>query len=716
MVTSVSFGFLNFFLKLIEFNIVPHTIYVPLFIMGVPQFFRWLSSKYNQAIFNAGRFEYISQYNDFSERTIQSKPNGIHHLYLDLNCLIHPTTHKTIQRFILGLSSKEISSIKHHWNDLSTHLSTDQKDFEYWNNIHVLPHSFRLRLEDEICQQVITDVQDIISLVQPKNDVGIFIDGIPPYAKMVQQRFRRFEGGQSRYRQILEFNNNIKQSVEFEDLFKKQDTSFFWDTVAISPGTTFMDKLSKYIHQAFKHKPYIISDTTENGEGEHKIFHILKEQYATTIQQQKRSTDKICIYGLDADLIMCGFTYYPMDIYLLREDVFHNNKNKETHCKKWGDDDQPDYTEEFIYLSIPILADNLIKEVHVSRNNEKIPFHIRKNTLDDFTLLMMILGNDFLPHLFGSSIRHNAIDHIIEWYRTHDTRFMFYHPMKTKFTRPPKEHAREYMTNDNRSIYIHKRILKSLFEFLKEGECARVIKHYTHCLQYTSRRHQREEITEKAYHEREQSATDMFDKWRTDPNAYYIRNMIQFPTSKSKMTSKVDNMVLQNLRTDYMKKCCCQYFRTLLWNAEYYFSREYNGWEAYFGNYFVSPSNEDIILFLTNSTQRDMDTYVNQLIIDFYYADVERKNKKLTTDGQLMMIVSPYSYSLDLPKRAIEKVKTYYKNFGHKYCPLEWNETEQFECNGWEKKPLLISPPFDDIWFLQKNICTPKTKYQTKID
>ena len=98
----------------------------------------------------------------------------------------------------------------------------------------------------------------------------IAIDGPAPRTKMEQQRQRR-----------------LKSSQE-----KK-----IWDTNQITPGTEFMNNLSIYLNQECKKLSvkYIISDSNERGEGEHKIMH-----YIDTLHSDKISV----IYGLDADLML----------------------------------------------------------------------------------------------------------------------------------------------------------------------------------------------------------------------------------------------------------------------------------------------------------------------------------------------------------------------------------------------------------------------------
>ena len=103
---------------------------------------------------------------------------------------------------------------------------------------------------------------DYIKDIKPTNTVYIAFDGVAPVAKLEQQRTRRYKS---------HFTNNVIDS------FKNTKTSY-WDTTNITPGTNFMNKLSKYIHNYFNDsrnfnvKNLIISTSTTEGEGEHKLF------------------------------------------------------------------------------------------------------------------------------------------------------------------------------------------------------------------------------------------------------------------------------------------------------------------------------------------------------------------------------------------------------------------------------------------------------------
>ena len=102
--------------------------------------------------------------------------------------------------------------------------------------------------ENKMIQNILDKIRILTDLVKAKT-IFIAIDGVPPKAKMLQQRYRRY-----------------KSSLENK----------IWDTNAITPGTIFMNNLNKKIHREYCDSKFIISDSSIPGEGNIKSFHILE--------------------------------------------------------------------------------------------------------------------------------------------------------------------------------------------------------------------------------------------------------------------------------------------------------------------------------------------------------------------------------------------------------------------------------------------------------
>lgn len=227
-------------------------------------------------------------------------------------------------------------------------------------NVDVLAVDFNclihryLKDEDPI-NSVVEAFQHILENTCKAKRVVIALDGVVPYAKIVQQRYRRMR--------------------------VKEDITGTFDRNQISPDTPYMRELADTLRARFPLAE--ISDTNEPGEGEHKIMLSLREIPA----DQRRS---ICIYGLDADLILiCLKNYnlsYPASMWLLRESAeFNDPKLKEA---------------EFATLSIWKLLHQLPMDI------------------DQYLALSVLcFGNDFMPNLAMFSLREDGYDRALHMYQ-----------------------------------------------------------------------------------------------------------------------------------------------------------------------------------------------------------------------------------------------------------------------------------------------------------
>lgn len=186
-----------------------------------------------------------------------------------------------------------------------------------------------LKADNPIGSIVVALEELMTSMVRAKK-VYLAFDGLVPYAKMVQQRYRRM---------------------------RRQEQADF-DKHQISPGTPFMKDLADTLR--FLYPNIIISDTLEPGEGEHKMF-----RWFRTLPENERKT--ICIYGLDADLVLISIAQSHLgDICLLRE------------------------KEDDTFATISVSA---IKEVLPVKPEEYVK------------MCVLNFGNDFMPALGMFSLR-----------------------------------------------------------------------------------------------------------------------------------------------------------------------------------------------------------------------------------------------------------------------------------------------------------------------
>ena len=199
-------------------------------------------------------------------------------------------------------------------------------------------------------QSVIRALAHILEKVCRAKQVIIAMDGLVPYAKIVQQRYRRMRIGEKGV----------------------------FDRNQISPDTPYMRELESLLKQTFPN--VIISGTQIPGEGEHKMIHELNK-----LKKNQRNT--ICIYGLDADLILISLQHSglskPNGMFLLRESAEFNDPSLKQ--------------SEFSVLSVW----NLKKELPIE--------------IDQYVALgIMCFGNDFMPSLGMFSLREDGYKRALE--------------------------------------------------------------------------------------------------------------------------------------------------------------------------------------------------------------------------------------------------------------------------------------------------------------
>lgn len=196
--------------------------------------------------------------------------------------------------------------------------------------------------------------EHILQTVCKAKQVYIALDGLVPYAKIVNQRYRRMK---------------VKEEAEP------------FDRNMISPDTPFMRDLEQAVRERF---PYAhLSSTQEPGEGEHKLILEIGK-----LDPEQRKT--VCIYGLDADLILISLNHhtlsYPGGFHLLRESAEFNDPKLAK--------------AEFATLSIWKLLNQL-------------PMDLKQY----IALSILCFGNDFMPTLAVFSLREDGYSRALQIYQ-----------------------------------------------------------------------------------------------------------------------------------------------------------------------------------------------------------------------------------------------------------------------------------------------------------
>ena len=448
--------------------------------MGIPVFFKTL----------------ISDYTSIIEPV---KNQTMDNLFLDLNCLIHPSC----------------ASIKD-------------------GN------------ESDMIQMIVTNINKLIELTNA-TFIYIAIDGPAPKAKMIQQRIRRLKS-------ILEGK--------------------VWDTNAITPGTTFMNKLNETLHATYdSHKNIIISDSLEPGEGEHKILQYLKQN------KDIFKKNNNCIYGLDADLIMLALVSNISNIYLLRERTSFNIEQMDA---------------EYLYLRIDYLKKEIISN---------FPGLKKQTCIQDYIFICFLVGNDFIKNSPSLHLRYNGLTHITDAYKqcqqTHSNKFYIINPATKCIIHWP--HLKEFIhvlsqwehtiMNDIFSIRLkqHKKY-KRIYDDIQKNKD--IVTSSTNNTSFPS-----EDIM------RHKPVIFMDNEKKIFQSDNWISNYNLFTLTDSFTPIAVDEL------NKKVKDLCLHYIESLVWTTHYYFNECISQEWSY--PYEHAPTLQDLNLYLQYNKRVTIKPHLN---------------------------------------------------------------------------------------------------------
>jgi len=445
-------------------------------------------------------FKIISEkYPSIIKSTLENQDS----LFLDLNCAIHPCCRKILEEYSIDNFNK---------NDV----------------------------ERKMINEVLNYIYKLVSMVNPKL-LYIAIDGVAPCAKMNQQRLRR-------YKTVYE-KGKIDQIKKEEN---RDTNNFNWNTNAISPGTEFMDSLSKSIiyeinnKQIYKNIEVHFSDSYVPGEGEHKILEFIKNN---TLD------NNIVIYGLDADLIILSFVSHKHNIFLLRESL------------QFG---KP-VLDSFLYLDIDNLKYYIVKDIQekILLADSTLLFDSDKlnNLMDDYIFISFLIGNDFLPHLLAFDLRHDGLTFLLDKYVE---MYVIYE---------------DNLVNRKKNT-INWRFLKTYLNELNNYESDLLLK--------MSKKRKKFKLR-KPYSDEYEKKIDLL-------NNYPILNQEledYIDIGRKNWKYRFYNKAMNIYDDDDIKMCCKNYIDGLKWTYDYYF-KGCKSWKWKY-NYRHAPSLRDIL--------NTMDTY-----------------------------------------------------------------------------------------------------------
>jgi 5'-3' exoribonuclease 2 len=395
--------------------------------------------------------------------------------------------------------------------------------------------------ENEMLDEIFKKILECITITKVSDLVYIAIDGPAPRTKMEQQRYRR-----------------LRSSKE-----KK-----VWDTNQITPGTSFMDKLIKFLNCKCKllKVKYIISDSNEPGEGEHKIM-----KYMDTLN---KGTINV-VYGLDADLIMLSMIR-DYNVLLLRERTEYNIENLETN---------------YIFLDISFLKKYLLQSI------KKDYYNISDNTiLHDYLFLCFFIGNDFIINSPSINIRYNGLNILLSIYS--DLQKDYY--------------GNFYLLENDKINYHNLKLLIQRMAISEENNINEISK----------KRNKLEERNKRNYYHilNKRKIININDVDKCDENDFDINKeeYENFKNFSPLIFRKEEKKVLKNMDKLYYiynkykevyynpsydqvieeekTKLCEDYLKSIVWTTSYYFDK-CSSWKWYYKHHYA-PLFKDLFEYL----------------------------------------------------------------------------------------------------------------------
>lgn len=362
--------------------------------MGVPAFYRWLSEKYPKIVEDVleERVHLLHGTQRAPFDLTRTNPSGLEcdHLYIDMNGIIHPCSHPEV--------------------------------------------GAQPTCEEEMFENVCRYVDRLMRIMRPRKLLYLAIDGVAPRAKMNQQRARRFRSAQEA-RELNELEQHVRTELT-EAGQEAPPASKVWDSNVITPGTTFMLRLSEFIRfyirkrisedKGWQSIRVIFSDASLPGEGEHKIMSHVR------LQRSQPAYDPNLVHvlhGLDADLIMLALATHEAHFYISREEVLFGRKSQEQQEQRQMESGHRDAQlqldeaagaeamtcleenqhKNLQRISIPVLRHYLANEFKSCLIPQQpnpsgqgppigLPFAPSlERLIDDIVFLCFFVGNDFLP-------------------------------------------------------------------------------------------------------------------------------------------------------------------------------------------------------------------------------------------------------------------------------------------------------------------------------
>lgn len=303
--------------------------------MGIHRFFPWFKQRFS---------------NNLKEIHNPMDVNiPIDNFMIDLNGVFHTSAQRIYKYGNFKQQKRLIQSITHH---------VKNKDEDVFNDVCI-------------------EIERLMNFINPCKRLILSVDGVAPTCKQAQQRQRRFKSA---------YESSTGEIPDFE-------------SCKISPGTMFMDQLTRYINNFIRMKmetdarwrmiEVIFSSEKVPSEGEQKCLQFVRQN------KEHNPTENYCIHGMDADLIMLALSAHADQFYVFRENIYETG---------------------FHLIDIKGVSIDLIKLMKWNEDVNSKKFY-GDRSIDDFVCLCFVIGNDFLPHIPSIEIVEGGVDVMLEVYR-----------------------------------------------------------------------------------------------------------------------------------------------------------------------------------------------------------------------------------------------------------------------------------------------------------
>lgn len=585
--------------------------------MGIPRYFGWLCRKYGDIVSNM----------------VVSDVKRVEYLYFDFNCLVYQVLH--------------------------------MRDSYYRDMISNGKITMGINLRRVIIDDVIDYVNYVVrEVVIPTRVMYISLDGVVPWAKMHQQRSRRYKGPILRK---WENEIDMKYGMLKDEIF---------DVNQITPGTEFMCELGDGLKRGIEERRIkllkgvvsYVSDSNISGEGEHKIM-----EHINSLKGEIGDEDKVMIYGLDADLVMLSMINRSKNMYLLREDTGNickdgkdggkNGKNGKGCGGGGGGRSDKGWLEGvndiFLLVNVDKISEHLYEEVlgmggGVSMRKDRF--------IMDYVFISFLFGNDFLHGVPSLDIANGGIDFVLKLY------------LQVFNWRGNGKGVGEYLVSmDSGRVVVNNVFLLRVFELLKNTE--------RNNLKFLQSRRRLPRVPDFGDDYLE-------DKFRWDRIPYNMRfkdkwGVVDYTSLNCKERYyKVHYGFNYKAEPALLRDIVNNYIDGIIFVMRYYF--DCNASWRWYNPYHISPFCSDIYDGLLRV--KDINSIV---LVD---------GEKFRPYEQLLMVLPKSSFSGILPKVFIEGINEDREKYGmREYYPDSYKFAMEDKMMLYSIEPLLPEIDYDEV-------------------